>query len=288
MLTNLRADTTWMCFVATLVYFSRRIATYVIMLENTTYFFNSTSAFFWALFPVYMSCTGDIPLNYDAAMLTFGGLWVEVWTWKILLTIKSWAPLDNGRKPPEAALLRAQQMYFLAAPLHIYALIAGSQSGCGVRCLKRDQSFWSSFQNSTSLVVAKVWALLLTSSLVMAIIWAFVNFFVTGGNVVLFIGLVMSLVLLSLIWEPVAGMFCHKQLTEYKLRNHEKSFWVRLSKAVCGQHMLLTPKHIYVFLWLLLFILVLQEGNNNRGVFSSAWVPHSTQKHWKKNLGMDD
>ena len=136
----------WMIFVAALVYANRNIATYVIMLENTTYFFNSTSAFFWALFPIYMSVTGDIPLNYDASMLTFGGLWVEVMTWKILLTIKSWAPLDNGRKPPEAALLRAQQMYFLAAPLHIYALFAGAQSGCGVRCLKRDQSFWSSFQ----------------------------------------------------------------------------------------------------------------------------------------------
>ena len=40
----------WMIFVAALVYANRNIATYVIMLENTTYFFNSTSAFFWALF----------------------------------------------------------------------------------------------------------------------------------------------------------------------------------------------------------------------------------------------
>ena len=68
----------WMCLVASLVFMNREIATYVIMLENTTYFFNSSSAFFWALFPIYMSITGSVPLSYDAAMLTFGGLWLEV------------------------------------------------------------------------------------------------------------------------------------------------------------------------------------------------------------------
>ena len=37
----------------------------------------------------------------------------------------------------------------------------------------------------------------------MAVVWAIVNFFIMGFNVVLFIGLVMSLVLLGLVHEPV-------------------------------------------------------------------------------------
>ena len=65
------------CLVAA-GFFYRPVGAYVVMFENTTYFFNSSSAFFWALFPIYMSITGSVPLSYDAAMLTFGGLWLEV------------------------------------------------------------------------------------------------------------------------------------------------------------------------------------------------------------------
>ena len=56
----------WMTIVAGLAYRNRRIATYVILIENTTYFMNSSSAFFWALLPMYMSISASIPFNYDA------------------------------------------------------------------------------------------------------------------------------------------------------------------------------------------------------------------------------
>ena len=82
----------WMMALVIGAWRSRRFATYIIMLENTTYFFNSISAFFWAFFPIYMSITGTIPLKYDPAALTFGGLWLEFWTWVILYIIKSWSP----------------------------------------------------------------------------------------------------------------------------------------------------------------------------------------------------
>ena len=245
----------------------------VIMLENTTYFFNSSSAFFWALFPIYMSFTGTVPLNYDAAMLTLGGLWLEVFSGRLTEIIKTWAPLDKGKPPPETALLRAQQMYFLAAPLHMYALLEGSKSGCGVRCLRRDKSFWSSFQNSTSLVVAKVWAILLSFTLALAILFAIINFFIMGFRIELFIGLIMSMVILGLIYEPVLAMFFHAEMTSYKKRNHNKGLYVRISRAVCGEHVLITPKHIYTVLWSCLLLLAITSPSARDGVFFKRWLP---------------
>ena len=82
----------WMTIVVAVVWMRRDFATYIITLENTTYFFNSVSCFFWVFLPIYMCITGTIPFRYDAATLTFGGLWLEVWTWSILVIIKKWAP----------------------------------------------------------------------------------------------------------------------------------------------------------------------------------------------------
>ena len=82
----------WMTIVVAGVWMNRKCATYIITLENTTYFFNSVSCFFWVFLPIYMCTTGTIPFRYDAATLTFGGLWLEVWTWSLLVIIKKWAP----------------------------------------------------------------------------------------------------------------------------------------------------------------------------------------------------
>ena len=82
----------WICLVVGFTASNRKFATYIITLENTTYFFNSISAFFWVFLPIYMCITGTIPLKYDPAVLTFGGLWLEIWTWSLLVVIKRWAP----------------------------------------------------------------------------------------------------------------------------------------------------------------------------------------------------
>ena len=85
----------WLCIVVGCTAYNRKFATYIITLENTTYFFNSISAFFWVFLPIYMCITGTIPLKYDPAVLTFGGLWLEIWTWSLLVLIKRWAPLGE-------------------------------------------------------------------------------------------------------------------------------------------------------------------------------------------------
>jgi hypothetical protein len=263
----------WMILTAVLAYKIRIVATFSIMLENTTYFFNAISAFFWVMLPIFMSITGTIPFRYDAAMLTFGGLWLEIATWQLLLEIKSWAPSDpmGSDRPPETALLRAQQMYFLVAPLHIYAMITGCKSGFGVRFLNRDNSAWQSFQNLTSLTIAKVWALLLTGGLIVSTGFAIVNLFIMGFKVELVIGGSTSILILSLIYEPVIAIFFNEWLTAYKKRTHDKSIWVSFSRAVCGKQMIITPKHIYVAFWGTLFALAL--STNRDGVFFQRWIP---------------
>ena len=91
-------------------FFFRPVGAYVVMFENTTYFFNSMAAFFWVGVPIYLCFVGRVPFQYDAAVLTLGGLWVEIHLWIILLYVKDWAPKEKGQKPAEHSILRAQQM----------------------------------------------------------------------------------------------------------------------------------------------------------------------------------
>ena len=48
-------------------FFYRPVGAYVIMFENTTYFFNSMAAFFWVGVPIYLCFVGEVPFKYDAA-----------------------------------------------------------------------------------------------------------------------------------------------------------------------------------------------------------------------------
>ena len=69
-----------------------------------------------------MNCLGP---HINKQKMTIVGE-IQVQSWRLLEIVKTWAPLDaQGKAPPETALLRAQQMYFLAAPLHIYGESVG-------------------------------------------------------------------------------------------------------------------------------------------------------------------
>ena len=178
---------------------------------------------------------------------------------------------DGTKAPPEAALLRAQQMYFISAPLHIYALISGIESGAGIRFCNRDKSFWSSFQNASSLIAVKVWAIVLSLSMIVSLLAAISNFFILGFRVELLIGFMSCLLILSITYEVVVAMFFHKEMTRYKKRTHHKSYWKRVTNAVFDKHMLITPKHFYVTFWLILFITALNTSDD--GAFQTSWWP---------------
>ena len=98
------------------------------MFENITYFFSSQTAYFWLAIPCVMTMAPDpSALTYDAVTLTIGGLWVEVHMNYIYGHIAAWAPLENNQAPDKLGLLRAQQMFFVTAPLHTLAIFQGTQ-----------------------------------------------------------------------------------------------------------------------------------------------------------------
>ena len=105
-----------------------RIGANLIMFENITYFFSSQTAYFWLAIPCVMTMAPDpSALTYDAVTLTIGGLWVEVHMNYIYGHIAAWAPLENNQAPDKLGLLRAQQMFFVTAPLHTLAIFQGTQ-----------------------------------------------------------------------------------------------------------------------------------------------------------------
>ena len=62
------------------------------------------------------------------------------------------------------------------------------------------------------------------------------------------------------------------QITHLLSHNLPKTVhrWVQFTRKVCDQHMIITPKHIYVGLWLVLFIVSLQSDIS--GVFKHRWL----------------
>jgi len=82
--------------------------------------------------------------------LTIGGLWVEVHMNYIYGHIAAWAPLENNQAPDKLGLLRAQQMFFVTAPLHTLAIFQGVAL-CGKQPVRRmhDNSSPSHFSAMT-------------------------------------------------------------------------------------------------------------------------------------------
>lgn len=260
----------WMVLVVIGGFLNRRICAYMIMVENTVYPFTAICGALWVIFPVVMCITGDSPVSMDATTLVFGALWMQLNFYIILSKIKSWAPLDEGKKPPEISMLRAQQMYFLTPMLHLYAIVQGSISGFGIVFLNRDASFWSSFDNTTPLVIAKVWTICLFTLLVSSMITGIVRGSMClaglcGGTFQSYVlGTVLVALMLLMVTEPMMALFFLKSMVKQKLRGTQ-SLYERVSQAVCGQHMTITLNQIYLVLWFGFGIFIALSPTN--GVF---------------------
>ena len=129
-----------------------------------------------------------------------------------------------------------------------YAIVSGIPSGISVRFFKADQTFWNSFENTTSLTLAKLWALTLVCGLSISLVAASVNLFIVGYKVELLIGFCTSGLILSIIYEPVIAIFNHQWMTKYKKREKIVSIEC-ISEVICGQGAVATPKHFYVLFW---------------------------------------
>merc|ERR1712091_723344 len=140
--------------------------------------------------------------TYDAVTLTIGGLWVEVHMNYIYGHIAAWAPLENNEAPDKLGLLRAQQMFFVTAPLHTLAIFEA-----------KDASSWASFDSINAITTAKLWVLTMMVMLSSSVVVGLVRIGTAKkpfDEIERWLGVVMSFVFLSLTAVPSAAMFFHK------------------------------------------------------------------------------
>ncbi len=148
--------------------------------------------------------------------LTIGGLWVEVHMNYIYGHIAAWAPLENNQAPDKLGLLRAQQMFFVTAPLHTLAIFQGTQDSWKILFAAKDASRWASFDSINAITTAKLWVLTMMVMLSSSIVVGLVRIGTAKkpfDEIERWLGVVMSFVFLSLTAVPSAAMFFHKRVT---------------------------------------------------------------------------
>merc|ERR1712134_118166 len=88
--------------------------------------------------------------------------------------IAAWSPLENNEAPDKLGLLRAQQMFFVTAPLHTLAIFQGTQDSVKILFAAKDASRWASFDSINAITTAKLWVLtmmvMLSSSVVVGLV----------------------------------------------------------------------------------------------------------------------
>ena len=259
--------------VATASFKTPRVGALLIMFENITYFFSSQTAYFWIAIPMYMCVAPNgAPLSYDAVTLTIGGLWVELHMSQIYAHIKKWAPLEHGKEPDGLGLLRAQQMFFVTAPLHTLAILQGTADGLKIIFGAKDASRWASFDSINAITTAKVWVLSMNVGFSLAIVVGSVRVLSSLGsmadNAERLLGIVMSLVMLSLNALPSVAMFFHKAATAAK---RKPSTIDKCTAAVFGKASVITPSMFYVFLYTTAIVVALTGlGNDGKSVKAGA------------------
>mmetsp|Transcript_8245 Transcript_8245/g.25499 ORF Transcript_8245/g.25499 Transcript_8245/m.25499 type:complete len:1624 (-) Transcript_8245:637-5508(-) len=251
----------WMTSLCILSYWWSRLPALIVMFENITYFFNSISAFFWLMLPAYMCIARNgLPPILDTQVVTVGGLWFQIANSLLIGHIRDWSPLENGKPPSNQSLLRAQQMFFVNAPLHILAMFFGMRDGFAIIFLGKDASRWASFDNKMAIIAVKMWALAMICSLLCSIgigIWNMVENDETAEEQgARLIGISMSFIILYLIETPVRAMFFFSRV----VRQKEKESWSdKFTKAVFGEKSIISPDVFYLLLWTTLIFISFQE-----------------------------
>merc|ERR1711871_1319367 len=214
-------------------------------------------AYFWLAIPCYMTMAPPgAPLQYDAVTLTIGGLWVELHMDYIYNRIKGWAPLENGKAPDTLSLLRAQQMFFVTAPLHTLSIIQGTGDGFNILFRAKDASRWASFDSINAITTAKVWVLTMQGSLSLSILVGLVRIGLSkddfSQNIERLLGVLMSFVFLCLNMMPSVAMFFHSAATKAREKG---SVIDRCTRAVFGRAVVLTPRLFYMTLYVLMIFI---------------------------------
>ena len=250
----------FMITLATVSFHWCRVGAYLIMFENVTYFFTSSSAFFWICIPMYMCIAKNgLPVVLDTQLICLGGLWVQLHMGFLLQHVKAWSPLEDGAKPNNQSLLRSQQMFLVNAPLHVLATLFGFRDGLAIIFRGMDASRWNSFDNKMAIIAVKVWMIILVSALFTSLgfgLHRVIKVDDTEKEVgERLLGIALCIIILFLIETPVRAMFYFESVVKAKQR---PSLLARLTKAIFGRSTVPRPDFVYGLLWFLLFIYSLQ------------------------------
>jgi len=211
------------------------ILRYVVLFDNSTYFFNTFPAYFWCLvLPGYMCNAGEIPFEYSLIVVASGGLLWEILGWILILEVKGWSIVE-GKRPKDISILRSQQMYFVNCPLHGVAFYSGSKSAYRIITGHHDASSWSSFGHGGPGDWIVKWLIFLVSFEIVCISSAIIQLGIGGiddsARVTSFgVGIVTAMIFLALVFDP----FCI---------------------LISGKARTVTLKHAYFVFWTVMLVL---------------------------------
>lgn len=239
-----------------------RLCAYTVMFENTTYFFASMSAFYWAIMPPIMCIARHgVPPIFDTQLLTAGALWLQLNCGLVINQVKAWSPLENGSSPSDQSLLRSQQMYFMTAPLHALAILQGMKEGFQICFLGKDASRWGSFDSTLAMSTVKVWVVVLLGTLLISIGWGFYNWFFYDNNAkeqgIRGLGIFFAFVLSYIVFTPIKAMFFYNRVIAEKKK---PSILDKVTKALFGKKQPLRPDYLYLVLWIILLVYALRRS----------------------------
>ena len=222
---------------------------YIVLFDNSTYFFNTWPAYFWCLvLPGYMCNFGHIPFEYTLIVVAVGGLLWETLQWLIILEVKGWSIVE-GKRPKDISILRSQQMYFVNSPLHGVAFYSGSKSAYRIIFHHHDASSWSSFGHGGPGDWIVNWLIFLVTFECACICSATVQVGLGGigdsSRVTAFgVGIITAMIFLALVFDP----FCI---------------------LVSGKTRTVTLKHAYFVFWSAMLVLGLGVTINTNGTVSN-------------------
>jgi len=229
-------------FVATLVGFwflttgsYGKFLRYVVLIDNTTYFYGTLPAYFWCLvLPTTMCMAGEIPFGYYYFTLVPGAFFWEILTWLLVHEVKYWSIVE-GKRPREISILRSQQMYFVTTPLHGMATYSGTRSGYRILTKHHDASSWSSFGHGGPGDWVVYWLIFLVTVESCNIIASMIGVGMHGiGDPKFFISYLVGAVTASLFLALVFDPFC--------------ILYFNTTKTI-------TMKHAYLVFWVILIVL---------------------------------
>jgi hypothetical protein len=211
-----------------------KLLRFVVLIDNTTYFYGTIPAYFWCLvLPTTMCMAGDIPFNYYYFTLVPGAFFWECLTWLLMQEVKYWSIVE-GKRPREISILRSQQMYFVTTPLHGMATYSGSMSGYRIITKHHDASSWSSFGHGGPGDWVVYWLMFLMFAEVSNVLAAMMGIGIHGLEskqfIAYLVGAVTSLLFIALVFDPFCILYF-------------------------GTTKTITMKHAYLAFWMVLIVM---------------------------------